>query len=94
MRYGLERKDLRPWRPSQKWWLLLGVLFIFACSGESSGCGGCDCAASVPYPDAAPAVKNGVQVRVSEHGFNFVEANLDGIIGQFLEGGQKTGHCL
>ena len=55
-------------------------------SGCDSGCGeaGCD---TETYPEGAPAVDRGVQVRLSAHALTFIEQNLTGVIDQFLDTG-------
>jgi hypothetical protein len=76
-----------------RWWSL-GLLFtVVACSGDGCGGGGCDSGcggggcASTPYPEEAPAVRNGAQVRVSSHGFDFFEENAAPLVDQLVDGG-------
>ncbi len=67
-------------------WMILGVLALFACdSAGSSGCAGCG--TTTPYPANAPAVENGVQVRLSRPGLDFLESNIDPLISEFAGGG-------
>ncbi len=78
---------------SRAMWRLWGagafILAVAACSGGGGGCdlgcgGGCD---ARPYPESAPAVENGAQIRVTEHALTFLEENASGLVGQFLDGG-------
>lgn len=64
------------------------VFLIFACSGGGcSGCAGCGIA---PIPGGFPIaerIPNSAQVRLSESGIQFVEDNIDGIVGIVLPDG-------
>lgn len=82
-------------RAKSRFWALGLMLTVVACSGDGcggggggcdSGCGGGGCA-STPYPDQAPAVRNGAQVRVASHGFDFIEENASPLVGQLIDGG-------
>ena len=71
------------WSPG-KLLVLAALLASYACGSDGGGCGGCDCAANSPYPAQAPAVDNAVQVRLARPGLDFIENNLDAIVGDLL----------
>ncbi|MFH2010693.1 MAG: MYXO-CTERM sorting domain-containing protein [bacterium] len=81
---------------TRRWsWLklagLLALLFLIAnCSGGgcSGGCAGCDQMSEIPggFP-AGQRIENGIQVRLSEHGVQFIESNAAGIIGDLMPTG-------
>ena len=71
---------------TRRGWALLGLLALFACdSSGGSGCGGCG--STAPYPANAPAVENGIQVRLSRPGLDFLEDNIEPLIGDLAGGG-------
>ena len=80
-------------RAKSRFWALGLLLTVVACSGDGCGGGGCDSGcggggcASTPYPDQAPAVRNGAQVRVADHAFDFLEENAAPLVGQLVPGG-------
>jgi hypothetical protein len=80
-------------RAKSRFWAIGLMLTVVACSGDGCGGGGCDSGcggggcATTPYPDDAPAVRNGAQVRVSNHAFDFLEENAAPLVGQLVEGG-------
>ena len=55
-------------------------------SASGPGCGGCVAPLDAPFP-AAPRVYDGVQVRISQTGLAFVEANLPQILDTLLADG-------
>jgi hypothetical protein len=67
---------------------LCAVALGFGCSG-GGGCGGCG--SPLTKPIKSPFA-NGIQIRVTDSGFNFVEQNLRPILDQFLPNGLKF--CL
>ena len=71
--------------PVRKIAILLGLLLAgAACTGSS--CSGCVTPLPEPFPQA-PRVYDGVQVRISQTGFSFVEQNLPEILDTMLTDG-------
>ncbi len=71
--------------PTRKIFLMLSLLlFGAACTGSS--CGGCTTPLAEPFPEA-PRVYDGVQIRISQSGFSFVEQNLPEILDSMLTDG-------
>lgn len=89
-----ERARIRPGRAGRSamevlWsrlgWLMGGVLALVACGGD--GCsGGCEGACNAPYPQNAPSVENGAQVRLSAHGLAFLEQQAEPLVVELLGG--------
>lgn len=62
-------------------WIMVGLLY--GCSG--GGCGGME-----PIPEGFPLdrrVQNGVQMRLTSSGVEFIEDNIEPILGSLVEGG-------
>lgn len=78
------------WRASmRRLWVLGTLLLAVACADSGEGCGGgcgsgCD---TTPYPENAPSVDGGLQIRLARPGLDFIEDNIEPIIAQVLEGG-------
>lgn len=71
--------------------LLLGALFVYACSdgggGCDGGCGGCGGTGDGPayvYPSTAPVIQQAAQVHVTERGFDFIGENAGPLVGSLL----------
>lgn len=72
-------------------WLVLGLLvFAIACGDE--GCSTCDECGIAPIPGGYPLderIPNAVQVRLTEHGINFVQDDIEDILGAALPDGLR-----
>src|SRR5262245_50215346 len=71
------------------------VIAALTVSAISPGCGGAGCSCVAPYPNGVSMppnliVENGIQVRITDQGFQFIEANMSAIVASFL----GTGLCL
>ena len=72
---------------SPRRWAALGlVALLLATACEDTSCGGCVAPPAEPFPNQ-PRVYEGVQIRISEYGFDFVEQNLPQIIDTLLADG-------
>lgn len=80
---------LRGWSWSRLAAMLALMLILSHCSGGGgcSGCGGCGMAEIPGGFPAAQRIENGIQVRMSSHGMDFVEQNAPNIIAGLMDGG-------
>lgn len=73
-------------------WVSLGLLLLVACGGDSCS-GGCDGGCSRSYPEDAPAVENGAQIRLSSHGLDYLETQAEPLVLETL-GGDGLTFCV
>jgi hypothetical protein len=72
--------------------LFSAVVALVVASGGLPGCGGAGCSCVAPYPAGVTMpepliVENGIQVRLTDQGFAFLEQNLGSILAGTLGGG-------
>jgi len=82
-------RALRGWSWSRLAGMVALMLVLAHCSG-GGGCSGCAGCGMTEIPGGFPAaqrIENGIQVRMSSHGLDFVEQNASAIIGDLIPTG-------